>query len=60
MLSLGLAGLAGFFDGFDCGGGQSNALFEPVYVSGGVNELLFAGVKRVALAADFRVNFGNG
>jgi len=40
--------------GLNCNG-SGRALFEFVDGAGGVQKLLFAGVKRVALAADFRV-----
>ena len=38
-----------------CGG----ALFEFVHVAGGVQQMLLAGVKRMAIAANFRVKLLN-
>lgn len=54
--------LAGFF-GLNLGLGQSgflNALLETLHSTGGVHQFLLAGIKRMALAADFSVDFLNG
>lgn len=61
-LLFGCPGLA-LFLGFNrglYGAGHGRALFKLVHVAGRVQQLLLAGIKRVAVAANFRVEFFHG
>lgn len=58
LLGSGFAFFFGFDGCFDAGCG-GNAALELVYAAHGVEQFLLAGIKRVALAANFGMQFFN-